>query len=76
MRKEAIQDTEGIEHPTRRLRVLRTVKGDYAYPWDDPAEARIYEPHEIKLRRHGGVSVLTKTGWCGIRPDERKWIDD
>ena len=60
-------------HPSRRLRLLRTLRGDWPIGHLHKAEARIYETNEIYLNPHGAIAVLTSTGWLGVKPDEMEW---
>lgn len=57
------------------IRLLHEIRGDGPY-WRTVAEARVYEPDEIQVNRHGAVSVLTDSGrWLGVRPEEMEWLD-
>lgn len=62
--------------PTKQLRLLRTVSGDFPFANENVAEARVYGRHEIYLNPHGAVSVLGSDGWLGIKPSEMEWCGD
>ena len=60
-------------HPSRRLRLLRILRGDWPIGQHMKADARIYEIDEIYLNPHGAVAVLTPHGWLGVKPNEMEW---
>ena len=60
-------------HPTSRVRLLRSLRGDFPIGHTLRADARIYETDEIYLNPHGAVSVLTPNGWLGVKPNEMEW---
>lgn len=58
-----------------KLLLLKTITGDGPF-FRTVAEARVYEPHEISVNRHGAVSVLAANAkWLGVKPDEMRWLD-
>ena len=69
-----VSDGEDEMNP-KRLRLIKTVRGDWPIGHKTVAEARIYNPHEIQINPLGAVSVLTPNGWLGIKPEEMEWAD-
>jgi hypothetical protein len=62
--------------PTRRLRLLRTIHGDWPIGHRNVASAGVYGTDEIYLNPHGAVAVLGVGGWLGVKPDEMVWLDE